>query len=380
MNRIYMDNAATTAVYPEIADAMAALSKSVYGNPSSIHSEGAAAKKILADARDMTAECLGCGSGGIYFTSGGSESDNWAILGTLKLLKNSGKTHVVTTQIEHPAILNTLKNNGIDATYVPVDKKGYVNPRDVDEAVRGDTALVSVMSVNNEIGTVQPVREIAENCKKRGVLFHTDAVQAVGRITLDVGVLDCDMLSLSAHKFHGPKGIGVLYIREGISLPGIISGGGQERKARAGTENFIAAHGMALALKKSLENREEKNAEISALRDILTDCISKIGGAHLIGGEKRLPGTVCVCFDGISGEALTMLLDFEGIAASSGSACDSVSLRPSHVLTALGIPDETARGSLRLSFNEYNTRGEVEYTLAKLKSSVEKLQNASRAG
>ncbi|MDD4124445.1 MAG: cysteine desulfurase family protein [Eubacteriales bacterium] len=374
MRRIYMDNAATTALYPEVAEETASLMKSVYGNPSSLHAEGTEAKKILNRARSMIAESIGCSSGEIYFTSGGSEADNWAIIGTLKKLYSAGKKHVVTTNIEHPAVFNTLVKNNIDTTSVPVNGEGYIGSSDIKTALRDDTALVTVMYANNEIGTIQPIKEIAEICKKHGVPFHTDAVQAAGHIAINVKEIGCDMLSLSAHKFHGPKGIGALYIKDGINLPGMIVGGGQEHSGRAGTENFIAAYSMALALKKSLENIDEKNKKTAAVRDKLIEGISQIEGARINGGKDRLPGNVSACFNGIDGEALMLLLDLKGIAASSGSACSSGLLKISHVLSALGLPYDTARGSLRLSLCEYNTHEEADYVLGALREAVIKLR------
>lgn len=378
MQRIYMDNAATTAIYPEVIDKMASLMKETYGNPSSLHEEGVKASFVLDDARKMMASSLGCEAKEIYFTSGGSEADNWAILGTLGLLARKGKKHVITTNIEHHAILHTLANNGIDATYVPVDKDGYVHPEDIENAIREDTALVSVMFANNEIGTIQPVKEIAEICKKHKVYFHTDAVQAVGHIAINVRELGIDMLSLSGHKFHGPKGVGALYIRKGIVLPNLINGGGQEKGKRAGTENFVSYYGMALALKKSLENLDENNAKLAKLRDKLIDGISKIERTRINGGrDKRLAGNVNACFEGIEGESLLLSLDFAGIAASSGSACTSGSLDPSHVLLALGLPHEIAHGSLRLSLSEYTTEEEVDYVLGVIPEVVSKLRDMS---
>lgn len=377
MERIYMDNAATTPIYPEVVDIMSDLMKKVYGNPSSLHEEGVEAFRVLDKAREKIAESLGCEGKEIYFTSGGSEADNWAILGTLALFAKKGKTHVITTNIEHHAILHTLANRKIDTTYVPVDSEGYVNPKDIENAIREDTALVTVMLANNEIGTIQPVKEIADICKKHKVYFHTDAVQAVGHMKIDVREIGCDMLSLSGHKFHGPKGVGALYVRKGIALPNLIDGGGQEKGRRAGTENFIADYGMAAALQKSLENIDEKLKNQSEIRDMLIEGIKKIEKTRINGGNNRLAGNVNACFEGIEGESLLLSLDMMGIAASSGSACTSGSLDPSHVLLALGLTHEVAHGSLRLSLSEFSTKEEAEYVLNVLPEIVSRLRDMS---
>jgi len=372
-----MDNAATTAVYENVIDEMAALSKTVYGNPSSLHAEGTQAKKILDKARALVAESLGCDEKEIYFTSGGSEADNWAIMGSLCLLRKKGKSHVVTTNIEHYAVLHTLKRNNIDATYIPADKDGYIKAEDVASAIREDTALVSVMFANNEIGTIMPIKEIAEVCKERNALFHSDGVQAAGHLDINVKTLGLDMLSISGHKFHGPKGVGALYIRKGIFLPNLIYGGGQESGRRAGTENAIGCYGMALALQTSLTDLQKKNTATAKIRDKLIDGILKIEKTRKNGGDNRLPGNVNVCFEGIEGESLLLHLDLKGVAASSGSACTSGSLDPSHVLLALGLPHEIAHGSLRLSLSEFNTPEEADYVLKVLPGIVENLREMS---
>lgn len=375
MQRIYFDNAATTLPYSDVIDEMASLSKTVYGNPSSLHSEGSSARKIQNNARQIIASCLGCSEGEICFTSGGSEANNQAILGTLKMLAGTGKNHIITTCIEHPSVLKTLENNNINATLVKVSREGIVSPADIEKAVTPKTALVSVMTANNEIGTIQPVLEIAEVCKAKGVLFHTDGVSAVGKIPVDVKKSGVDMLSLSSHKFHGPKGIGVLFVKERIKLPPIISGGNQEKGRRASTENFISAYGMALALKKSVENIKENNQKTEKLRNILIEGISGIKGVHINGDNNRLSNIVSVCFEGIDGEALAHQLDLKGIAASTGSACHSGTLKPSYVLLALGLDENLALGSLRLSLCEYNTPAEADYAVETIKEIVEKLRS-----
>lgn len=374
MKRIYMDNAATTMPYPDIIDQMADLSKTVFANPSSLHGEGAEARKILNKARQTVAGCLGCDIGEIYFTSGGSECNNWAISGAIKAYEKQGKNHIVTTAIEHPSVLKVIENNNINCTVVGVNRDGVVSPYDIEKAITNQTALVSVMFASNEIGTIQPIGEIAEICKSKGVLLHTDAVQAAGKIDINVKALGIDMLSLSSHKFHGPKGIGVLYIREGIDLPPIISGGMQENEKRAGTENYISALCMALALEKSVKNINESNKYCAIIRQRLIEGISQIKGAVINGGQNCLSNILSVCFEGIDGEALIYHLDFKGIAASSGSACHSGTNKPSYVLLALGHDEKLALGSLRLSFSEYNSPDDTDYVVETIKETVEKLR------
>ena len=380
MDRIYLDNAATTAVSQPVMEAMLPYYMQVYGNPSSIHSTGRDAKKAVERARRQVAAALGCSAQEIYFTAGGSESDNWALKGAAFAHQEKGK-HIITTQIEHHAILHTcqwLEAQGWQVTYLPVDADGFVTAQQVENALRPDTVLVSVMAANNEIGTLEPVAEIGALCHERGVLFHTDAVQAVGAIPLDVEALHADMLSLSAHKFHGPKGVGMLYARRGIILTNLIEGGAQERGKRGGTENVPGIAAMAAALKEACANMDENTKKVTALRDRLIDGIAKIPHCALNGARSpRLPGNVNFCFEGIEGESLLLLLDAKGISASSGSACTSGSLDPSHVLLAIGRPHEVAHGSLRLTICEDNTEEEIDYILAELPPIVSYLRDMS---
>ena len=380
MDRIYLDNAATTAVSQPVMEAMLPYYMQVYGNPSSIHSTGRDAKKAVERARRQVAAALGCSAQEIYFTTGGSESDNWALKGAAFAHQEKGK-HIITTQIEHHAILHTcqwLEAQGWQVTYLPVDADGFVTAQQVENALRPDTVLVSVMAANNEIGTLEPVAEIGALCHERGVLFHTDAVQAVGAIPLDVEALHADMLSLSAHKFHGPKGIGVLYARQGIFLTNLIEGGAQERSKRPGTENIPAIMGMAAALEDACAHIDENAKKVSALRDRLIDGLSKIPHSALNGDPvNRLPGNVSFCFEGVEGESLLLLLDAKGICASSGSACTSGSLDPSHVLLAIGRLHDVARGSLRLSLCEWNTDEEIDRILDAVPEVVEYLRGMS---
>ena len=378
---IYLDNAATTKMSKTAIEAMLPFMDKVYGNPSSLHSVGQSAAEALYDARERIAKCLGCTAREITFTSGGSEADNQAIITAAKIGSKKGKKHIISTAIEHHAVLHTLnklKKDGFEITLLDVDRNGLVYPEQVENAIREDTCLVSVMYANNEIGTIEPIKEIGKICREKGVIFHTDAVQAAGHLHIDVNEQNIDMLSLSAHKFHGPKGIGALYSRKGIPLYTLIEGGAQEGGKRAGTENIPAIMGMAAALEES-ENSIDKNTEkISALRDKLIDGLSQIPHSVLNGDrEKRLPSNVNFCFEGIEGESLLLLLDDKGICASSGSACTSGSLDPSHVLLAIGRVHDIAHGSLRLSLSEETTEEQIEYTIKSVKEVVEYLRKMS---
>lgn len=361
---IYADNAATTKLSAEAKTAMLPYFDEVYGNPSSLHTPGQLAKEALEEARGRIAACIGAEPSEIIFTSGGSEADNQALLAAAEYGKRRGKRHMISTAFEHHAVLHALKRlekEGFEVTLLDVHKDGIVTAEDVRRAIRPDTAAVSVMYANNEIGTVMPVEEIGAVCREAGVLFHTDAVQAAGHIGIDAKKQNIDMLSMSAHKFHGPKGVGLLYIRRGIPVPALIEGGAQERSRRAGTENIPGIIGMAAALCEALRDMEKNAAYVSALRDRLIKGLSSIPHSVLNGDrERRLPGTVNMCFEGIEGEALLLMLDEAGISASSGSACTSGSLDPSHVLLALGLPHEVAHGSLRLSIDQYNTEEEID--------------------
>ncbi len=378
---VYADNAATTPMCEKAIAVMSDCLKNNYGNPSSLYSLGQRAKETLENARCDIAECIGASPKEIYFTSGGSEADNQAIVTAAYLGAKKGKKHIISTKFEHHAVLHTLEalqKQGFEITLLDVHENGVVTPEQVESALREDTALVTVMYANNEIGTVQPISEIGAVCREHGVLFHTDAVQAVGHIKVDVVKDNIDMLSVSAHKFHGPKGIGILYAKRGIALQNIIYGGAQERGKRAGTENTAAAAAMAEALKIACGNLEKNSEYISGLRDRLIEGLSKIPHSKLNGDrDKRLPGTVNFCFEGIEGESLLLMLDDKGIQASSGSACTSGSLDPSHVLLALGLPHEVAHGSLRLSISEYNTLEEIEYIIEEVPKVVDFLRSMS---
>ena len=378
---IYADNAATTAVTKPVLEAMEPYFCEQYGNPSSLYSLGSQAKAALEKARADIAGVLGADAKEIFFTSCGSESDNWAIKGAAAQMAKKGKKHIVSTAFEHHAVLHSLdalKKQGFEVTLLPVHENGIVRPDELEEAIRDDTALVTVMFANNEIGTVQPIAEIAEICKKKGVLFHTDAVQAVGNVHINVKELGIDMLSLSAHKFHGPKGIGVLYIRRGIVLPNLIDGGAQERGRRAGTENLPEIVGMAKALVTQNAIIDERTKKLKEISDYVIEHALKIEKSRLNGDhEKRLPGTVNMCFEGIEGESLLLMLDLKGVAASSGSACTSGSLDPSHVLLAIGLPHEIAHGSLRLSFSDNNTLDDAKYICEVLPPIIERLRSMS---
>ena len=378
---VYADNAATTKMSRAAMDAMLPYLNEMYANPSSLHTFGQRAGEALADARSRMAGCFGCEPGELTFTSGGSEADNQALRSAAALGARKGKRHIVSTAFEHHAVLHTLKRleqEGFRVTLLDVHEAGLVTAEQVREAIRPDTCLVTVMYANNEIGTVQPIPEIGAVCREAGVLFHTDAVQAAGHLPIDVRAQNIDLLSLSAHKFHGPKGIGALYARRGVALSALIEGGAQERGKRAGTENVPAIMGMAAALEASCTRMEENAAGLSALRDRLIDGIAEIPHSVLNGDAvRRLPGNVNFCFEGIEGESLLLLLDDKGICASSGSACTSGSLDPSHVLLAIGRPHEIAHGSLRLSLSEENTAAEVEYLIRAVRDAVSYLRSMS---
>ena len=379
--RIYLDNGATTKMSQTAIHAMLPYMDTIYGNPSSLHSAGQAAAEALADARQRIAACLGCSAAEITFTSGGSEADNQAILSAARLGARKGKRHIISTAFEHHAVLHTLKKlekEGFTITLLDVHENGIVLPEQVRAAIREDTCLVTVMYANNEIGSIQPIREIGAVCREKGVLFHTDAVQAAGHLPIHVQEQNIDMLSLSAHKFHGPKGIGVLYARKGILLTPLIEGGAQERGKRAGTENVPAIMGMAAALDEACEHLDENAAKLTALRDKLIAGLSEIPHSILNGDAvHRLPGNVNFCFEGIEGESLLLLLDDKGICASSGSACTSGSLDPSHVLLAIGRVHDIAHGSLRLTLSEEITAEDVAYTIQAVKEVVAYLRGMS---
>ena len=378
---IYADNAATTKMSRTAIDAMLPYMETYYGNPSSLHSVGQKAAEALQSARERIATCLGCQPREITFTSGGSEADNQALLSAAKLGARKGKKHIISTAFEHHAILHSLKRlekEGFEVELLPVGETGTITAKQVRDAIRDDTCLVTIMYANNEIGSILPIAEIGAVCKEKGVLFHTDAVQAAGHVHINVREQNIDMLSLSAHKFHGPKGIGVLYARQGVILTPLIEGGAQERGKRAGTENIPAIMGMAAALEEACAHIDENAQKVSALRDKLIAGLSKIPHSALNGDPvNRLPGNVSFCFEGIEGESLLLLLDAKGICASSGSACTSGSLDPSHVLLAIGRPHEVAHGSLRLSLCEWNTEEEADYMLRAIPEVVTYLRNMS---
>ena len=379
--QIYADNAATTKMSRTAIDAMLPYMETYYGNPSSLHTVGQQAAEALMTARQTVAECLGCQPREITFTSGGSEADNQALISAARIGERKGKKHIISTAFEHHAILHTLKKlekEGFDVQLLDVGPTGTVTAQQVADAIREDTCLVTIMYANNEIGSILPIPEIGAVCKEKGVLFHTDAVQAAGHLHIDVKAQNIDMLSLSAHKFHGPKGVGVLYARQGIPLTNIIEGGAQERGKRAGTENIPGIVSMAAALQEACAHIDENAAKVSALRDKLMAGLSQIPHSALNGDPvHRLPGNVNFCFEGIEGESLLLLLDAKGICASSGSACTSGSLDPSHVLLAIGRPHEVAHGSLRLSLCEWNTQEEVDYMLQVIPEVVAYLRSMS---
>ncbi len=379
--QVYADNAATTAMSQAAINAMLPCFQEVYGNPSSLHSMGQQAKEVLEDCRCRVAACIGCDPREVYFTSGGSEADNMAILSAARNGARKGKRHIISTAFEHHAVLHVLQKlekDGFEVTYLDVTQNHNVTAQQVSDAIREDTCLVTVMYANNEIGSVLPIPEIGAICKAAGVPFHTDAVQAVGHLSIHVKEQNIDMLSLSAHKFHGPKGVGALYCRRGLMLHNLIDGGAQERGKRAGTENLAAICGMTAALEDAIAHLQENAAKVSALRDRLITGLSQIPHSALNGDTvHRLPGIVSFCFEGIEGESLLLLLDMKGVQASSGSACTSGSLDPSHVLLAIGRVHDVAHGSLRLSLSEYNTEEEMDHILAVVPQVVSYLRSIS---
>ena len=378
---VYADNAATTQMSDSVLKAMMPLLTDIYGNPSSLHSVGQMAKEHLEAARETVAECIGADPKEIYFTSGGSEADNQAIRSAAYIGARKGKKHIISSKFEHHAVLHTLdalKKEGFTVTLLDVYSNGIVKPEDVANAITDETCLVTIMTANNEIGTIQPIAEIGKICKEKGVLFHTDAVQAVGHIPVNVKDMNCDMLSVSAHKFHGPKGVGFLYARKGILLTNIIYGGAQERNKRAGTENMASIVGMATAIKDATDHLQENAEKVTAMRNRLIDGLKGIERSRINGDlEHHLPGTLNMCFEGIEGESLLLLLDAKGICASSGSACTSGSLDPSHVLLSIGVPVEIAHGSLRLSISEYNTMEQMDHIVKSVPEVVSYLRSIS---
>lgn len=378
---VYADNAATTAVSPQVVEAMLPFLTEHYGNPSSLYSLGQTAHNAVEAARGQVAALLGAQPEEIFFTSGGSEADNWAIRGIAGMQARKGKRHIVTTKFEHHAVLHTverLQKEGFEVTYLDVHENGIVRIEEVEAALRDDTALVTIMYANNEIGTIQPIAEIGALCRARGILFHTDAVQAVGHVPIDVQAQQVDLLSLSGHKLHAPKGVGALYCRKGLRFPNLIDGGAQERNRRAGTENVAGIVALGKAASLMQEGMEERMRYVASLRDRLIDGALTIKRSRLNGDrESRLPGNASFCFEGVEGESLLLLLDFQGISASSGSACTSGSLDPSHVLLAIGLPHEIAHGSLRLTLDENNTVEDVDYILEKLPPIIERLRDMS---
>lgn len=378
---IYMDHAATTYTRKEVLDEMLPYFTEYFGNPSSIHKFGRDVRKAVDNAREKVAKALGALPEEIYFTAGGSEADNWAVKGIAYANKAKGN-HIITTQIEHHALLHTceyLEKDGFEVTYLPVDEYGMISLEDLKKAITDKTILISIMYANNEIGTIQPIAEIGKIAKEKGIYFHTDAVQAVGSVKIDVKEQNIDLLSLSAHKFYGPKGIGVLYVRKGVKLFNLVHGGGQERGRRAGTENVPGIIGLAKAIELATENLEEHSTKITALRDkLIKGVMEKIPYTRLNGhAEKRLPGNASFCFRYVEGEALLLNLDMKGIAGSSGSACTSGSLDPSHVLLAIGLPHEIAHGSLRLSLGAVNTEEDIDYVLEVLPEIIDRLRQMS---
>ena len=378
---IYLDNAATTKVSDNVLNAMLPYLKEEYGNPSSIYTLGRNSAIAVNKARHQVAQALGCEDNEVYFTSCGSESDNWAIKSTAKMMAQKGKKHIITSVFEHHAVLHTLdalKKEGFEVTYLPVYSNGIVKVKDVANAIRPDTALVTIMYANNEIGTIQPIPEIGALCKEKGVIFHTDAVQAIGNVHINVKEQNIDMLSLSGHKFHGPKGVGVLYIKKGIILPNLIDGGAQERGRRAGTENVASIVGLSVALENAINTMDEKNAKLRRMQDKLITELSKIDRSHLNGDRyHRLPGNVNFSFEGVEGESMLLMLDLKGVCASSGSACTSGSLDPSHVLLAIGLKHEVAHGSLRLSFSDVNDESDADYIIEVLPKIIDRLRAMS---
>jgi cysteine desulfurase NifS len=381
MKNVYMDYSATTYVKPEVLEEMLPYFTEKFGNPSSFYGISRETKRAIDKAREQIAEALNCLPDEVYFTGGGSEADNWAIKGIASAHKNKGN-HIITTKIEHHAVLHTceyLEKNGFDVTYLDVDEEGFINLDDLRNAITDKTILVSIMFANNEIGTIQPIKEIGEICREKKVFFHTDAVQAVGNVPVDVKEMNIDMLSLAGHKIYGPKGIGVLYIKKGIKIDNLIHGGAQEKNRRAGTENIASIVGLGKALELATNNLEEHMERLTALREKLIAGLLEVPYTKLNGprGDKRLPGNVNVCFRFIEGESILLSLDFKGVCASSGSACTSGSLDPSHVLLAIGLPHEIAHGSLRLSMGEGSTEEDVDYVLEVVPPIIERLRNMS---
>ncbi len=382
MREIYADNAATTKLSPVVLEKMMPYLTDVFGNPSSLYGIGQTAKKAVEDARANIAKNIGAKNPNeVYFTSGGSESDNWALKGVCRRLKKQGKNHIITSKFEHHAILHTckaLEKEGFEVTYLDVYENGIVKPEDVENAIKDETAMVSIMYANNEIGTIQPIEEIGKICKENKVLFHTDAVQAAGYCKINVAEQNIDLLSMTAHKIHGPKGCGLLYIRKGILIDNLIEGGAQERNKRAGTENIAGIVGLDAALQIAVDTMDERNKKLKKLRDKLIDGLLTIPKSRLNGDrEKRLPNNLNMCFEGIEGESLLLRLEFKGISASSGSACTSGSLDPSHVLLAIGLPHEIAHGSTRMTFDESTTEEDIDYILSVVPEIVKTLRDMS---
>ncbi len=377
---VYADNAATTPVSREVIEAMQPVFATQWGNPSSLHSKGREAKALLDDARERIAKCLGCLSSEIYFTSCGSESDNWAIKGAVRRLAKKGRNHIVTTAIEHPAVINTcraLEREGYPVTYVGVDEFGIVKMDELEAAITDKTAIVAVMFANNEVGTIEPIEEIGNLAHSRGALMFTDAVQAVGNVPIDLSKLPVDMLAFSGHKIHAPKGIGALYVKRGVVIDPLVDGGGQEKRKRAGTENLPYIVGLAKALEVAIADMEDL-PRVEKMRDRLIDALTKVPYSKLNGHrEKRLPGNVNVGFEFIEGESMLLWLDISGICASTGSACSSASLEASHVLLAMGVPHEKAHGSVRLSISHETTDEDIDYIIETLPPIIEKLRNMS---
>ena len=380
-NTVYLDYAATTYVKPEVLEEMLPYFTQKFGNPSSFYSISRENRMAIDKARAQVAKALNCDVNEVYFTGGGSEADNWAIKGIASAHKNKGN-HIITTKIEHHAVLHTcqyLEKNGFEVTYLDVDDKGLVNLEELKNAITDKTILVSIMFANNEIGTIEPIKQIGEICRERKIFFHTDAVQAVGNVAIDVKDMNIDLLSLAGHKIYGPKGVGVLYIRKGIKIDNLIHGGSQERNRRAGTENIPGVVGLGKAIELATDNLEEHRNKMIALRDRLIEGLLKVPYTRLNGaeGDKRLPGNVNVCFEFVEGESILLSLDFKGICASSGSACTSGSLDPSHVLLAIGLPHEIAHGSLRLTLGEGSKEEDVDYILEVIPPIIERLRNMS---
>ncbi len=380
--QIYADNAATTSLSPEVLQAMTPYLTEIYGNPSSLYQIGSLAKDAVEESREKIANLIGAkNSNEIYFTSGGSEADNWAIKGVCRMMAQKGKKHIITSKFEHHAVLHVceaLKKEGFEVTYLEVYENGIVKAEDVKNAIREDTALVTIMYANNEIGTIQPISEIGRICREAGVLFHTDAVQAIGNVPINVEDENIDLLSLTGHKFHGPKGCGALYVRRGVRIQNLIDGGAQERSRRAGTENVAGIVGLAKALEIAVSTMDSRRDRLTKMRNRLIDSLLKIERSRLNGDrEHRLPGNLNMCFEGIEGESLLLRLDIAGVSASSGSACTSGSLDPSHVLLSLGLPHEIAHGSLRLTFSDNNTEEEIDYLIKVIPEIVSYLRSFS---